>query len=154
RYSSPEILQGSISRHSDQYSLAIVYQELLTGSPPFRGKNFHHLLVQHLTAEPDLGGLPDADRPAVARALAHGPDQRSSPCVDVVVALLAGREAETSETVRLNLAQTKLSGVLRRLPAQERPSGLIDLAPPAPANGPSAGSPPPDQPDPTPEAQA
>src|SRR5262245_66083791 len=35
-YAAPELLQGSISRHSDQYSLAVVYQEMLTGTHPFR----------------------------------------------------------------------------------------------------------------------
>src|SRR5262249_38962617 len=38
-YASPELFDGRISRQSDQYSLAIVYQELLTGTVPFTGKN-------------------------------------------------------------------------------------------------------------------
>ena len=32
-YAAPEIFDGKVSRFSDQYSLAIVYQELLTGPP-------------------------------------------------------------------------------------------------------------------------
>src|SRR5262245_29379464 len=31
-YAAPEILRGVLSRHSDQYSLAVVYQQLLTGT--------------------------------------------------------------------------------------------------------------------------
>src|SRR5207302_2430558 len=38
-YASPETFQGKISARSDQYSLAIVYAELLTGQRPFNGKN-------------------------------------------------------------------------------------------------------------------
>ena len=33
-YAAPETFDGWVSRFSDQYSLAIVYQELLTGQPP------------------------------------------------------------------------------------------------------------------------
>ena len=38
-YAPPETFDGWVSRHSDQYSLAIVYQELLTGQRPFNGTN-------------------------------------------------------------------------------------------------------------------
>ena len=37
-YASPELFDGQPSVHSDQYSLAIVYQELLTGVLPFPGE--------------------------------------------------------------------------------------------------------------------
>src|SRR5437763_7216049 len=36
-YCAPEIFHGTFSPQSDQYSLAITYQELLTGSLPFNG---------------------------------------------------------------------------------------------------------------------
>src|SRR5437867_1405130 len=73
-YASPEIFQGTISRHSDQYSLAIVYMELLSGRLPFNGKNSRQLLMQHVKGEPDLTPLPESVRPVVARALAKDPD--------------------------------------------------------------------------------
>ena len=38
-YASPEAFDGRVSRFSDQYSLAIVYQEMLTGVRPFPGKS-------------------------------------------------------------------------------------------------------------------
>src|SRR5262249_15932359 len=38
-YAAPETFDGYISRFCDQYSLAIVYQELLTGHRPFNGSN-------------------------------------------------------------------------------------------------------------------
>ena len=43
-YAAPELFLGSFSPHSDQYSLAIVYLELLTGSLPFAGTNCRQLL--------------------------------------------------------------------------------------------------------------
>ena len=37
-YAAPEVFEGSPSLHSDQYSLAIVYCEMLTGTLPFPGR--------------------------------------------------------------------------------------------------------------------
>jgi serine/threonine protein kinase len=58
-YMAPECYRGSVTRHSDQYSLAIVYQELLTSQRPFNGKNARMIANQHLNEEPELRSLPD-----------------------------------------------------------------------------------------------
>src|SRR6266542_5054583 len=49
-YAAPEIFLGTISPRSDQYSLAVTYQELLTGTLPFQGKNSRQLLLLHTSA--------------------------------------------------------------------------------------------------------
>ena len=100
-YSAPELLRGTLSRHSDQYSLAVVYQQLLTGTVPFFHESVYDLMMQHLSAEPDLSGLPEEDRSVVARALAKVPDQRFPSCMEFVQALLG-------------LGLTSGSGSLRR----------------------------------------
>src|SRR6516225_9883884 len=69
-YAAPETFEGWVSRYSDQYSLAIVFQELLTGVRPFNGVNTRQLLMQHLNATPDMGSLPATDRPIIGRGLA------------------------------------------------------------------------------------
>jgi serine/threonine protein kinase len=89
-YASPELFRGTISQSSDQYSLALVYHELLTGLLPFDGTNARQLLFQHLTVEPDLSMLPAADRAAIARALAKEPGERFPSCGDLVRALQDG----------------------------------------------------------------
>jgi serine/threonine protein kinase len=89
-YTAPERFQGSISLTSDQYSLAVVYQELLTGVCPFDGESTRQLLLQHLSKAPDLKPLPAEDRPVVARALAKEPQERFPSCTDFVQALLGG----------------------------------------------------------------
>src|SRR5881275_1813149 len=61
-YAAPETFDGWVSRFSDQYSLAIVYQEVLTGQRPFSGSNVRQLILQHLQAAPDLTPLPPADQ--------------------------------------------------------------------------------------------
>src|SRR5439155_24241604 len=89
-YASPERFRGVIGPTSDQYSLAIVYQELLTGTLPFPGKTFNDLRLQHTTHEPDLNPLPATERPVVARALAKNPQMRFASCTDFVRALASG----------------------------------------------------------------
>ncbi len=89
-YVAPEILKGKMSRHTDQYSLAVVYQELLTGTHPFPGGNARQILMAHLMSAPDLTPLPANDRPVVARALAKEPDRRFASCLHFVQALVFG----------------------------------------------------------------
>jgi serine/threonine protein kinase len=86
-YSAPELFEATITHACDQYSLAVVYQELLTGTLPFSGSNARQLMVQHLQAEPDLRALPEQDRPSVARALHKDPQQRFVSCAAFVQAL-------------------------------------------------------------------
>src|SRR5262249_27677723 len=72
---------------SDQYSLAIVYQEMLTGQRPFPGTTALQLAAQHTSSPPLLDALPVQDRPVLARALAKVPEQRYPSCSDMVDAL-------------------------------------------------------------------
>jgi serine/threonine protein kinase len=61
-YAPPEVFEGRPSRKSDQYSLAIVYQEMLTAVLPFPGRTAAQLAAQHLNAKPRLSSLPDNDQ--------------------------------------------------------------------------------------------
>src|SRR5579872_4206837 len=88
-YAAPETFDGWVSRFSDQYSLAIVYQELLTGQRPFNGTNIRHLILQHLQARPNVAPLPVGDQALIARALAKVPDDRFPSCRELVQALRA-----------------------------------------------------------------
>src|SRR5439155_21803435 len=45
-YAAPELFHSTISPHCDQYSLALVFHELLTGQLPFDGKNVRQLMLQ------------------------------------------------------------------------------------------------------------
>jgi len=86
-YAAPETFANKISKHSDQYSLAVLYVELLTGLRPFNGKNIRQLAMQHMTEAPNLTMLPEADRAPVARALAKNPDDRFPSCMAFVRSL-------------------------------------------------------------------
>ena len=88
-YAAPETFDGWVSRYCDQYSLAIVYQELLTGQRPFTGTSVRQLVLQHMQAQPDLTPLPAHDQPAIARALSKNPDERYPTCQEFARTLLA-----------------------------------------------------------------
>ncbi len=92
-YAAPETYAGKISQNSDQYSLAIVYQELLTGHRPFNGKNVRQLSQQHLQEDPDLRSLPEVERPIVGRALAKDPTKRFPSCSAFITSLYKVRPA-------------------------------------------------------------
>src|SRR5262249_12540925 len=98
-YAAPELFQGQISEHSDQYSLAIVYCELLTGQRPFNGKTPRQLLLQHTNEEPDLRGLPKGERLVVSRALSKNPQQRFPNCLSFVRALYTARSPVVVEAI-------------------------------------------------------
>src|SRR5207244_5419763 len=99
-YAPPETFSGKISETSDQYSLAIVYQELLTGQRPFSGKNVRQLAQQHLQEEPELRSLPEAERPVIARALSKDPAKRFPNCLALVRALDSARGPVRAEIIR------------------------------------------------------
>jgi serine/threonine protein kinase len=83
-YAAPETFEGVASRFCDQYSLAISFQTLLTGSLPFDGSNGRQLMLQHVMGVPNLEPLPSPDRPVVGRALSKKPEERYPSCLDFV----------------------------------------------------------------------
>jgi serine/threonine-protein kinase len=78
-YAAPEMFQGEVSAWTDQYLLGITYYHLRTGRLPFHG-SVHQLAYAHVTTDPDLSTLTDAERPIVARALAKRPEDRWRDC--------------------------------------------------------------------------
>ena len=83
-YAAPETFDGKFTRQCDQYSLAIVYQEMLTGHRPFTGTSMKQLILQHLQNSFDLTPSPVHDRPVIARALAKNPEARFPTCLEFV----------------------------------------------------------------------
>jgi hypothetical protein len=97
-YAPPEVFDGRPSMHSDQYSLAVMYQELLTGTRPFGGRTIAQLATQHVHSAPNLDPLPPSDRPLVAKALEKDPERRFSNCKEFVEALKMTRGKGTTVT--------------------------------------------------------
>ncbi len=92
-YMSPEQATASeVDARSDQYSLACVFYEMVTGQAPFAGSTVQAMITQSLTGpRPRLSKVtratpPEADAP-VARALAADPAARFPSVVEFGAAL-------------------------------------------------------------------
>jgi len=83
-YAAPELFDGRPSRYSDQYSLAILFQEMLTGERPFSGSSAAQLAAQHMNAKPNLIRLPANDQTIIAKALNKDPEKRFKCCREMV----------------------------------------------------------------------
>ncbi|QDS86770.1 Tubulin-like protein [Rosistilla ulvae] len=124
-YAAPEVFDGRPHHNSDQYSLAVMYQELLTGHRPFAGRTIAQLATQHVHSAPNLESLPPADRPVIARALEKDPNRRFASCQDLVNRLKQSNERPVAIPTQAN----PIDGTTQRfgdqsecLPASNRPA--------------------------------
>jgi serine/threonine protein kinase len=86
-YSAPEVFLGSLSDWSDQYSLAVTYFALRTGTFPFPPPP-KESTRSYLRPVADLSAVTEAERPPLLRALAHVPTQRFANCCEFMSAIL------------------------------------------------------------------
>jgi eukaryotic-like serine/threonine-protein kinase len=100
-YAAPEMFDGQPGRFSDQYSLAVLYQEMLIGQRPFPGTTPAQLAAQHIHGKPNLSSLPAADQPIVAKALAKDPNHRFPSCRDFAEELSNIKRASRTVVRRL-----------------------------------------------------
>ena len=98
-YAPPELFEGRPTRQSDQYSLAIVYQHMLTGELPFDGATSAQLAREHLTGVPRLTALSRSERPVVARALSKVPSERYDNCDALISSLVSASPDPPSDEV-------------------------------------------------------
>ena len=112
-YMAPEQFTGIVSRKSDQYALACIAYELLTGRQPFVADDFNILLLKHQTEAPVPprqinAQIPEYVEQAILRALAKDRMQR----FDDVAAFIRAIGAPTAP-----LATAALNG----------PAGRVEL---------------------------
>ena len=98
-YAPPEVLEGRVSRWSDQYSLAVTWCQLRGGRLPFRGENAAEFRLKQKEQKADLTMIPEPERPVVARALSYDPRRRWPDCRAFIKAL-ADCQASTSQEPR------------------------------------------------------
>jgi len=134
-YAPPEVFDDRPSHFSDQYSLAIVYQELLTDVLPFPGRTAAQLAAQHLQSRPRLGPLPPSDQPVIARSLSKEPEKRYPSCRGMVDALMElGGSSPSHRASPTNgapavvepEADTASAAVCATLPSMRPPPALTD----------------------------
>ncbi|HXK17628.1 MAG TPA: hypothetical protein VNG33_07490, partial [Polyangiaceae bacterium] len=143
-YMSPEIALGkaaSADHRSDQYSLAVIVYEMLSGRVPFIGTSEAQILNQ-VIADPApklsllVPGLPERVSSVIARAMSKLPEQRFET-IDALTGALAHAAgvsalpgpAATAATLRLTSDPTVLTPESKRAagenlpPAPKRPRG-------------------------------
>ncbi|MBY0458994.1 MAG: serine/threonine protein kinase, partial [Gemmataceae bacterium] len=144
RYVAPEVLHGHPSTCSDQYSLALVYQELLTGRFPYPGRTPQQLMLQHVSAQPDLSPLPPADQPAVARALAKQPGDRFPSCLAFVQSLMSAENATALPNASMSIRRARVDRSVAEMNLGDHPDYDPDHDPnahtPAAPTHPSPGA--------------
>ena len=84
-YTAPERIRGErADGRSDQYALACVLYECLTGTPPFRRETEAETLWGHMQGEPpSVPGHPELDG-VIAKGLAKDPDDRYETCAALI----------------------------------------------------------------------
>jgi hypothetical protein len=92
RYAAPELARGRVSRRCDQYSLALIFAEMLTGIHPLYGPPGQRRNPERTSNQLDLHGLCSADQEILGRALHRRPTQRFPKCADLVKALETAAE--------------------------------------------------------------
>ena len=82
-FCAPEVLQGQLSTHTDQYSLAVTYCVLRGGRLPFEDSP-SAWMRGYVRPAPDLGMLPSAEQPIIGRALNPIPQNRWPSCEELM----------------------------------------------------------------------
>jgi eukaryotic-like serine/threonine-protein kinase len=94
-YMAPEQAMGkALDARADQYALACIAFEMLTGRVPFKADTPLAVLHQHVAVPPDpvtsfVGGLPPGVDDVLSRALAKDPSKRYATCSELVSSLAA-----------------------------------------------------------------
>ncbi|MCA9100660.1 MAG: serine/threonine protein kinase, partial [Planctomycetales bacterium] len=134
-YMAPEVANGRYGKEIDIYALGIILFEMLTGRVPFEGESVGEVLMKHLTAEPDLTGIEEPYRTAIASALHKDPEQRAST-VREFLAVLPPPPA-TSVVFHTGIPRSAANGAATHgaAPAANRGSQNDQAAQPAPASG-------------------
>lgn len=97
-YMSPEQArgEGDVDRRVDVYAMGVILYEMITGAPPFEGRNYFELLWKHgneppppMKARNPNVFVPEAVEAVVARALSKERDARFSSMAELEQALLA-----------------------------------------------------------------
>ncbi|MGW4770384.1 protein kinase domain-containing protein [Nocardia sp. NPDC004278] len=113
-YMAPERFSGITDARADQYSLACVLHECLTGERPFGNIDSPQQFHAHLLADPPRAAalnpaVPPALDAAIARAMAKDPGQRWSSAgefASAAYAAVTGHEASTVEIAARTMSIT------------------------------------------------
>jgi serine/threonine-protein kinase len=106
RYMAPELLKDeAIDGRVDQYALAVMLYELLSGTTPFAGSSFPIIMQKQLTEVPPplaklSAHIPSLISAAIEKSMIKDPQRRFATCTELAQAvLLAVGPAPAAQTV-------------------------------------------------------
>jgi uncharacterized RDD family membrane protein YckC len=123
QYASPEQLRGdALDVRSDIYAVGATLHYLLTGAPPFEGKDFTVLIDRVKNEPPPLAhkvrsGVPAALSTLIARCLAKDPSDRPASYQDLARALRPFSAAGTPARLDVRLVAGAVDYLLIAIPA-------------------------------------
>ncbi|GAB4369779.1 MAG: hypothetical protein OHK0021_12720 [Bryobacter sp.] len=143
-YMSPEqVAGGTVSGASDQFSLAVIAYEFLSGKRPFEHENLATLLfkIAHEAPAP-VATLPPAANDVLGQALAKDPQQRFPDCSTFLemLATSLGQSLESTTPLRVTVGDEPTiaeAGTPAPLPAPEAPPITLPPRPRVESTNPS-----------------
>ena len=126
RYVSPEQAQGSsVDGRSDQYSLAVVGYQMLTGRLPLIADSVHALMYKHIyevptSAQSVRAEIPTGVSDALQRALAKNPDDRFPTMEEFATALWPERPVSVGQPTPTIASFPSLARLIRRQPPRRQ----------------------------------
>jgi len=114
-YMSPEQARGGeIDGRSDQYSLAVLGFQMVTGRLPFEDSSIHALIFKHVSEDPPLirdlnPAVPPFLATALHRALAKDPADRYATMEEFAQAVCPDRRLSTPTTIPADAGRRSLA---------------------------------------------
>src|SRR6266581_376942 len=131
-YMAPEQLMGKPRPASDQYALAVVVYEWLSGNPPFSG-SIPQVANQHLSTPPpplhaEMPWISSTVESIVLKALAKDPQKRFATVQDFAQALEANYKTESTErTLLVPSSEHPVESGQSQSAKRNLPSGTVTL---------------------------
>ena len=123
-YMSPEQIKGgTITHHSDIYSLGCTFFEMITGNPPFDADNEYDVMNAHLNNQPPkisktLYGIPPQLDTMIGKAMSKDPNERQDSCEEFLAELkdidkyIAELQEKLTQRTKPNPKRTKIFSIV------------------------------------------
>jgi serine/threonine protein kinase len=131
-YSAPELFRNTVTRRTDQYSLALTYYELRAGRLPFdEGFGPMQMMQAHVEGKLDFTGVNQAEQSVLKRACAVEPDGRFRSCVEFVTELERALSASHPSVASISIPATPTDTVKPSVAARMGPPTVAYSPPPS-----------------------